>query len=528
MEAEVNQMKTKSALIFFLAGLLFLMPLVGNSQLVLAEPSDISFHPDLVYATYQFEGGTHNLLLDLYLPGNEVPRPLPVLIFVHGGGWWEGSKAECPGMTFAQNGYAVACINYRLGRPEPEACPAEFIFPVQIHDVKAAVRWLRKNAQQYGLDSDHFGALGDSSGAHLAALLGTSNGVTELSGDANPGYSDAVQAVVDWFGPIDVTQESPIVFEDDPCTTPMSYLIDTYGGESTPYFYWTFAWGTFLGGSLVDPVVLDRAAQATPLTHVDAQDPPFLIIHGEDDGMVPVSQGALLASALSNVGVEADYLLLPGVGHGYGGDGQEVSPVFLDPTLSFFDQHLKPQSSFDKVYLPLVQSGSVSTSNLIFSDDFTGGTLTNWFPNLGTWTNPGDHMRGEYTLGNAWNIHLSSGSDFVYTGTVNLLSGNAVGLVFRASQDGTSSYDVILDAVDDVFKISKRQPYQVLDSYALDVQRNHPYTIKVVANGNTIEAYLDGVKRLTTTDNTYATGNFGVILFRSTATYDDLEARSTP
>ena len=164
----------------------------------------------------------------------------------------------------------------------------------------------------------------------------------------------------------------------------------------------------------------------------------------------------------------------------------------------------------------------------LFSDDFTDGTLTGWTPNLGTWTNPGTYMHGDYTLGNAWNVHSSTGSDFVYTGTVNLLSGNAVGLVFRSSADGTSSYDVILDAVDNVFKISMSQPYQVLVSSPMVVQRNHPYTIKVVANGSMIEAYLDGVKLLTATDSTYSSGYFGVILFRSTATYDDLWAQNLP
>jgi levanbiose-producing levanase len=111
---------------------------------------------------------------------------------------------------------------------------------------------------------------------------------------------------------------------------------------------------------------------------------------------------------------------------------------------------------------------------------------------------------------------------------VNLLSGNAVGLVFRSSADGISSYDVILDAVDNAFKISKRQPYQVLASYPMTVQRNHPYEVKVVASGSTIEAYLDGVKRLTVTDSTYSSGYLGVILFIATATYDDLEAREMP
>lgn len=108
------------------------------------------------------------------------------------------------------------------------------------------------------------------------------------------------------------------------------------------------------------------------------------------------------------------------------------------------------------------------------------------------------------------------------------MSGNAVGLTFRSSADGTSSYDVILDAVDGLFKISKRPPYQVLASYSMAVQRNHPYRVKVVADGNIIEAYLDGVKRLTVTDSTYSSGQLGVMLFQATATYDDLYAWQLP
>jgi hypothetical protein len=181
-----------------------------------------------------------------------------------------------------------------------------------------------------------------------------------------------------------------------------------------------------------------------------------------------------------------------------------------------------------RVMLPLIQNGQALPPTLIFDDDFDDGTLSSWTSNLGTWTNPGNHMRGEYATGNAWNIRSSTGGDIVYQGTVNLLSGNAVGLVFRSSADGTSSYDVILDAEDNVFKISKRPPYTVLDSYSMSVQRNHPYQIKVVANGDTIDAYLDGVKRLTTTDTTYTTGHLGVILFQATATYDDLAAWALP
>jgi hypothetical protein len=180
-----------------------------------------------------------------------------------------------------------------------------------------------------------------------------------------------------------------------------------------------------------------------------------------------------------------------------------------------------------RIYLPLTLKAYASQTP-IFADDFNDGTLTGWTPGDGTWTNPGSYMRGEYALGGAWNMRSDSGSNIVYEGKVNLLSGNAVGLVFRSSTDGSSSYDVILDAVDNVFKISKRPPYQILASYSMTVQRNHEYQIKVVATGNTIEAYLDGTQRLTVTDTMYSTGQLGVMVFQATATYDDLEAWATP
>ncbi|MCD6291818.1 MAG: DUF11 domain-containing protein, partial [Anaerolineae bacterium] len=179
-----------------------------------------------------------------------------------------------------------------------------------------------------------------------------------------------------------------------------------------------------------------------------------------------------------------------------------------------------------RIYLPLILKNHPLP--LIFSDNFNDGKLTGWTPNHGTWTNPGTYMRGQYAPGNAWNMRSETGSNIVYEGTLKLLSGNAVGLTFRSSADGTSSYDVILDAVDGVFKISRRPPYQVLASYSMTVQRNHPYRVRVIALGNKIEAYLDGVKRLTAADSTYASGRLGVILFRATASYDDLTAWRLP
>jgi hypothetical protein len=173
-------------------------------------------------------------------------------------------------------------------------------------------------------------------------------------------------------------------------------------------------------------------------------------------------------------------------------------------------------------------TATVPASATIFSDNFNDGNLAGWTANGGTWTNPGTYMRAVYADPGSWNIRAESGGNFTYEGTVNLLSGNAVGLTFRSSADGTSSYDAILDAVDGMFKLSKRAPYTVLASYDMTVEHNHQYKIKVVANGSTIEAYLDDVKRLTVTDSTYPSGQFGVMLYKSTTAYDNLEAKALP
>jgi hypothetical protein len=176
------------------------------------------------------------------------------------------------------------------------------------------------------------------------------------------------------------------------------------------------------------------------------------------------------------------------------------------------------------VYLPLI----LRSFPPLFYDDFDDGALTHWTPNGGAWTNPGSYMRGEQLLGQGWNIRSSVGANFGYAGSLTLVSGNAVGLVFRSSADGASSYDVILDAKDGVFKISKRPPYTVLASHAMTVERNRAYRVRVLATGNTIEAYLDGVKLLTVSDSAYSSGNFGVMVFVGAATYDDLHAWLLP
>src|SRR5262245_52806689 len=157
-------------------------------------PAGTAEHRDLRYGEHK-ERNT----LDLFVPRSE--KPLPLIIWVHGGAWQGGSKAGInPAMQFLAKGYAVAAINYRLSQ--------HAIYPAQIQDCKEAVRLLRANAKKYNLDPDRFGVWGASAGGHLVALLGTTSGEKELARADSPNkdVSDRVQCVVDFFGPIDLTR----------------------------------------------------------------------------------------------------------------------------------------------------------------------------------------------------------------------------------------------------------------------------------------------------------------------------------
>jgi acetyl esterase/lipase len=160
------------------------------------------------------------------------------------------------------------------------------IFPAQIYDCKAAVRWLRAHARQYELDSEHIGAWGSSAGGHLVALMGTTNGLAKLEGDVgNTDQRSDVQAVVDWFGPTDFL---------------------TVGAKETRT--------RLLGG---DPQQhKELAMQASPMHHVSKNAPPFLIMHGDQDKTVPMSQSEDFAQALKALGADAEFLKIEGAGHG--------------------------------------------------------------------------------------------------------------------------------------------------------------------------------------------------------------------
>ena len=251
--------------------------------------------------------GDKSMRLDLYLP-ERSDGPLPLVIWIYGGAWRMGSRNNpSPALSFTTNGYAVAHISYRLSQ--------EAVFPAQIHDCKAAVRWLRTNAKQYNLDPTRFAVWGPSAGGHLAALLGTSGDVAELDGAVNDlKTSSRVQAVVDWFGPTDLLQmnKAGSSMDHDATHSPESQLI---------------------GGPIQENK--DRAAKANPITYVSRDDPPFLIMHGDQDRTVPFNQSELLVEALKKAGVEAVFVPIKGAGHGFRG------PEPVNEVRQFLDRHLK-------------------------------------------------------------------------------------------------------------------------------------------------------------------------------------------
>jgi acetyl esterase/lipase len=243
-------------------------------------PADVEVYRDLSYLPDGHERHT----LDVYVPKNAEGK-LPLVVWVHGGGWSMGSKNNPPALVLHRHGYAVASINYRLSQHAP--------FPAQLEDCKAALRWLRANADRYHIDPKHVGVWGASAGGHLVALLGTTNGRKEFEGkEGHLDQSSSVQAVVDYFGPTDLLD----LGKPSPDRNPM--LSRLLGGPAEQ--------------------IKEKAAVASPLTHVNKDCPPFLIVHGDKDLAVPYRQSEELAVALKKAGVDVTLRKLEGVGHGGG------------------------------------------------------------------------------------------------------------------------------------------------------------------------------------------------------------------
>lgn len=244
---------------------------------------------DVAYATL-----SPTQTLDVYLPAGEGPFPL--VINVHGGGFMMGDKSN-PALAdqLLAAGYAVASVNYRLS--------GEALAPAQVEDVKAATRFLRANAAQYKLDPDRFAAFGQSAGGNLVALLGASCGVESIEGAAlgNAGVSSCVQAIVDWFGPIDFLQMDA-QFTGTSCPV-------THDAADSPE--------SKLVGAPIQTVP-EKVKVMNPITYIDGNEPPYLIQRGSEDCNVPPGQSQLLHDALvgKNSADKMSITLLEGAGHG--------------------------------------------------------------------------------------------------------------------------------------------------------------------------------------------------------------------
>ena len=275
-------------------GCLVAAPLAAAPKL----PEGVEVIRDLEYA--QVKG--LSLRLDLYRPSARPSAPMPLVIWVHGGGWKTGTKANCPAAWLATQGYAVASLDFRLLPEHP--------WPAQIEDPIAALRWLRRESGKYGYDASRSAAMGGSSGGHVVALWGT------LSLPAE----DKVKAVVDLYGPTDLLTMPPNVLSEKRTRADLAKANGAL----------------LLGGIVMDQP--DKAKAVSALHQVSKDDVPFLILHGTADPGVPVDQSERLHTALKAAGVESTLKLLTGAGHG----GKEFdSPESRALIKAFLDRHLK-------------------------------------------------------------------------------------------------------------------------------------------------------------------------------------------
>ena len=284
--------------------------------------TDIAYVPD----------GDKAQTLDIFMPAEAPAKPLPLIVWIHGGGWAGGSKKGGPMEQVVAAGYIAASVEYRFSQ--------KALFPAQIQDCQAAIRFLRANAKQYHIDPDHVGVWGASAGGHLVALLGTSGGKNAFPMiGGNEKESDRVQAVCDLFGPAD-----------------FATVVKQAGEQTAAKSVFKFD-GTDPYTKLIGEKNLDNAAKTkavSPVTYVTKDNPPFFIIHGTRDTLVPYAQSEQLEAALKQAGVDVTLQRISGAGHG---GPQFGSPALIVLVKTFFDKHLK---GIDAKIEPLPDSAFVT------------------------------------------------------------------------------------------------------------------------------------------------------------------------
>jgi oligopeptide/dipeptide ABC transporter ATP-binding protein len=292
-------------------------------------PEEVSEH-SLVHRelNYAIAVGFRRLSMDVWLPRNTDGGPVPLVVWIHGGAFQLGDRRELP-PTFQPDsvfrllneaGIACATADYRHALEAP--------FPAQLHDIKAAVRYLRQHAELLGIDPERIGAWGESAGGHLAALLGLTGGRADLEGGLGvQGQPSSVGAVVDFYGVSSLTQMPRM----DAATSFMSgpLLAAVPDGVSLEP-------GPMLVGNSHDPALLNAAS---PLGYVTADAPPFLLIHGDSDGLVPLSQSELLADALAQAGAQQELITIEGGDHCFFFAEDQLDRI-LSTAVSFFSKEL--------------------------------------------------------------------------------------------------------------------------------------------------------------------------------------------
>lgn len=285
--------------------LLVLTSNVHSADIPLREELDVKYG----------EAGGQPLLLDVFRPEQQQGK-LPVVVYVHGGGWSGGNKNDfrSGARGLAKAGYVTFTIGYRLVRTNDVNNITRW--PAQIDDVQRAIRWIRSKADEYQLDPDKIGAVGASAGGHLVSLLGTID-TRDNSDKALAKYSSKVQCVINIFGPADLTDD----FTKKVSAGPMVQ--------------------TLVDNLMVKPKAtnLDLYKQASPLFQVNAKSAPFIHFHGTVDPLVPLEQSKRLDAALKKAGVESTLVIFEGEGHGF--KKPENVQKFIVDSVNFLNKHLK-------------------------------------------------------------------------------------------------------------------------------------------------------------------------------------------
>jgi acetyl esterase/lipase len=268
-------------------------------------PENVTLSADITYAIVD----GHELRLDLYKPvGADNP---PLVVWVHGGGWRAGSRKGVNGLELVDRGYAIASVSYRL---TPVAA-----FPAQVHDIKGAIRYLRANANQLGIDASRIAVMGVSAGAHLAALAGVTNGSPEHEGTVgdNLDVSSDAHAIVSFFGASNLT---------------------TILGQSTEFGLGIRvpALELLFGGP--PEAHADLARLASPVFFVEPSDPPMFLLHGDADPQMPIEQTFELHEAALFHGIDARLDVVSGAGHG---GAEFFEPARIAAVAQFLDAHLR-------------------------------------------------------------------------------------------------------------------------------------------------------------------------------------------